>query len=179
MNESQKLAHLVPRFGLKSDNTEDKFVKAQQMARGTAGGWGAAWPGTSVPPSVPGPSAASRVAVVPKWNPSPVTAPEWPCERVLRGLLRTLRPGPDQSPRVQPERLFLVSGHEHPNALRSLLPRVQQKPPEPQVGTSALPDSDLGPAGKGHVTLGRPAISPGRSASSLTCHLREAGPASQ
>lgn len=45
--------------------------------------------------------------------------------------------------------LFLVSAHEPPEALSSLLPKVQQEHPDPQMGSPALPDSDVGPARQG------------------------------
>lgn len=64
MTESDKLAHLVARWGLKSNRITDKLVKSEQMAGATAGagvlpalapqclGWGLA-------------SSASEVAMAP------------------------------------------------------------------------------------------------------------------
>lgn len=41
-------------LGPSEQSPSAKFVKAEQMAGGTARGWGAPGPGTSVPPSGPG-----------------------------------------------------------------------------------------------------------------------------
>lgn len=72
MNESEKLAHLVAGWGPKSNHITAKLANAEQMVRDMAG--------AGVPPWSLASSAASRVTVVPRWNPPHLIVlerPQW------------------------------------------------------------------------------------------------------
>lgn len=78
MYESEKFAHLVAHWGLKSSHSAAKLVKAERAAGGTAG--------LGVSPAMAPQclhrglafSAASGVLVASGWSPAPLIAPECP-----------------------------------------------------------------------------------------------------
>lgn len=100
MTDSDKLAHLVARWGLQSNHITGTLVKSEQMAGGTAAaGVLPALAPTSVPRPGPGilgqqGGNGSRMNSIPS---STLNGP-----RDQRSPLRTLRPGPGQSLRAQP-----------------------------------------------------------------------------
>ena len=140
MPGSDKLGHLVARWGPKCSHMTDKSVKAEN-GPGHSRGWG--WGGLAALAS----SAVGKMAMVPGWNLSPAV-PEW-CQKGQERPLQDTEIWAGPEPLATAGSLLLSLAYETPKALGSLLPRVQQECLDPPLGTSVLPDPDLNPTTPG------------------------------